>query len=199
MLFQDLQEKILQSSIKQRKYIYLFFIILYSLIILSVFVWGKTLAIWYGRSALFVLSLTVLPGILGRFKIRIPITFFITRFRRQFGILVFILSFSHVWIYYFLPRITANINISLIPGMLFLQFGFFAFILLLPLFLTSNNFSQVFLKNWWKRLHRIIYIILLLVLGHTILQRLSFWSIWIGMIAFLEVISLTYDQFKRYE
>ena len=198
MLFTELQEKLLQFSIKQRKYIFAFFIFLYSLIILSLFIAGNRLAVWYGKSALFMLTLTVIPGILGRFKIKIPITFIITRFRRHFGILVFILAFSHSLYVYFLPQLAVNKNILIFPGFLFLQFGFFALILLFPLFLTSNNFSQNILKKWWKKLHRIIYLILWLVFGHVALQRFSFWSVWIGIIALIEVISLIFERIKRY-
>ena len=198
MLFTEIQEKLLQLSIKQRKYIFAFFIFLYFLIISSLFVAGKRLAVWYGKSALFMLTLTVIPGILGRFKIKIPITFIITRFRRHFGILVFILAFSHSLYVYFLPQLAVNKNILIFPGFLFLQFGFFALILLFPLFLTSNNFSQNILKKWWKRLHKIIYVILWLVFGHVALQRISFWSVWIGIIAFLEIVSLIFDRVKHY-
>lgn len=198
MLSAELQEKILQSSIKQRKYIYVFFIVLYSLTIFSWFIVGDKLSVWYGRSALFMLTLTAIPGILGRFKIKIPITFIITRFRRHFGILVFMLAFSHSLYVYFLPQLTADKNILIFPRFLFMQFGFFALILLSPLFLTSNNLSQYILKKWWKRLHRIIYLILWLVFGHVALQRFSFWSVWIGIIAFLEIVSLIFDRVKHY-
>ena len=197
MLFTEIQEKLLQLSIKQRKYIFAFFIFLYFLIISSLFVAGKRLAVWYGKSALFMLTLTVIPGILGRFKIKIPITFIITRFRRHFGILVFILAFSHSLYVYFLPQLAVNKNILIFPRFLFIQFGFFALILLFPLFLTSNNFSQYILKKWWKKLHRIIYLILWLVFGHVALQRFSFWSVWIGIIAVIEVASLVYDSVKH--
>src|SRR3990170_5421758 len=138
MLFTELQKKLLQFIIKQRKYIFAFFIFLYFLIVLSLFIGGNRLAVWYGKSALFMLTLTVIPGILGRFQIKIPITFIITRFRRQFGILVFIFAFSHSLYVYFLPQLETNKNILTLPRFLFMQFGFFALILLLLLFLTSN-------------------------------------------------------------
>ncbi|OGK16702.1 hypothetical protein A2774_00175 [Candidatus Roizmanbacteria bacterium RIFCSPHIGHO2_01_FULL_39_12c] len=210
MFSETLQEKLLQASIRQRKIIFGFFIVLYTLITItlaiSTYQYFHTddtdilfydLGVWYGRLGLFMLTLTVLPGIFGRLKIKIPISYFITRFRRQFGILVFALAFGHAFIVYFLPQIAYNPKLFKIPSGLFRQFGFFAILLLLPLFLTSNNWSQRVLKNWWKRLHGVIYVILWLVFGHVALQRLSFWSVWIGLIALLEVISLAVDFLKN--
>src|SRR3989338_6900565 len=50
-----------------------------------------TTGVFFGRTALTLLGIVVLLGILGRFAIEIKITRIITLFRRQLGILVFVL------------------------------------------------------------------------------------------------------------
>lgn len=51
--------------------------------------------------------------------------------------------------------------------------GFLAFLLLVPLFITSNKYSQKLLKKNWKRLHQLVYIIGILSAVHYIWVWLS--------------------------
>src|SRR3990167_1934614 len=147
---------------------------------------GKNL----GRVALVLLGIVVLPGILGRFKIEIPITRVITLFRRQLGITVFLLAFAH----YQLVRgiLILSGQIPLFPRPLFEMLGTLSLFLLFFMFLTSNNFSVKKLGRWWKRLHRIVYLIIWLLVLHTTLQRISVWSVFIFIFATLELISWIY-------
>ena len=147
---------------------------------------GKNL----GRVALVLLGVVVLPGILGRFQIEIPITRTITLFRRQLGITVFLLALTH----YELVRgiLILSGQIPLFPRPLFEMLGTFSLFLLFFMFLTSNNFSVKKLGRWWKRLHRIVYLIIWLLVLHTTLQRISVWSVFIFIFATLEVISWIY-------
>lgn len=46
--------------------------------------------------------------------------------------------------------------------------GFIAFLLLIPLFATSNKWSQKQLGKRWKRLHQLVYLINVLAVGHYI-------------------------------
>ncbi len=150
----------------------------------------------FGRAAILLLGFVVLPGILGRFGIEIRITRIITIFRRQLGILVFILSFSHYHLVRGLGRLTGLSPISL-PWPTFEYFGFLAFILLLFMFLTSNNWSVKKLGRLWKKLHRIVYVVLWLLVLHTGLQQISVWSVYIFAFAALEISSLVFDFYKR--
>ncbi|HEX9600745.1 MAG TPA: ferric reductase-like transmembrane domain-containing protein [Mariniflexile sp.] len=148
-----------------------------------------------GRAALLLLGVVVLPGILGRFGIEIRITRIITLFRRQLGIVVFLLAFTHyhivrAFLLYSQGKIFAPSNL------LFETIGFYTLMLLFLMFLTSNNFSVKKLGRWWKRLHRIVYVILWLLVFHTGLQRISVWSVFIFIFAVLEVASLIYARFK---
>src|SRR3989344_1026271 len=147
---------------------------------------GKNL----GRVALVLLGIVVLPGILGRFQIEIPITRIITLFRRQLGITVFLLAFTH----YQLVRgiLILSVQIPLFPRPLFEMLGTLSLFLLFFMFLTSNNFSVKKLGRWWKRLHRIVYLIIWLLVLHTGLQRISVWSIFIFIFATAEIVSWVY-------
>ncbi len=148
-----------------------------------------------GQVAISLLGIVVLPGILGRFRIEIKITKIITLFRRQLGITTFLLGFSHYMLVRFSLYLAGLVEFK-IPGALFETFGTFALFGLFLMFLTSNNFSVKKLGKWWKRLHRIVYVILWLLVLHTGLQRISIWSVGIFAVATLEVISFVYDFVK---
>ncbi len=149
---------------------------------------------YFGRVALFLLFLLVIPGILGRFNIQIKVTRIVTLYRRQLGILLFLIVFTHYHLVN-LPKI-AGIEPFTLSFPLFQSIGFFALVLLFLLFITSNNFSVKKLGRWWKRIHRLIYIVLLLVLFHTALQRVSIYSVLAGLFTTLEIVSLAYSYFR---
>jgi DMSO/TMAO reductase YedYZ heme-binding membrane subunit len=148
---------------------------------------------YFGRVALFLLFLVVTPGILGRFNIQIKVTRIITLFRRNLGILMYLIVLTHYHLVN-LPKI-AGIEPFTLSFPLFQSVGFFALVLLSFLFITSNNFSVKKLGKWWKRIHRLIYVILLLVLIHTALQRVSIYSVLAAFFVSLEIASLIYNRF----
>ena len=147
---------------------------------------------WFGRVALIVLLLVITPGIIGRFGIDIKVSRIITLYRRRLGILVFVLAFTHFHIIT-LPR-QAGLEPATLP--IFQIIGFMALALLFFLFVTSNNFSVKRLGKWWKRLHRIVYVVPLLLLFHTAFQRISIWSILAGIFFVLEFSSFIYAYVK---
>lgn len=61
----------------------------------------------------------------------------------------------------------------------YILLGFGAWLLLLPLALTSNRFSQRKLGKNWKRLHRLVYLSLLLALLHLLLILRSDFGDWV--------------------
>lgn len=154
-----------------------------------------TTAVSFGRVALVLLGVVVLPGILGRFGIEIPITRIITAYRRQFGILVFLFAFSHATLVRTLPKLLGII--PTIPLVVFETFGVLALTILFFMFFTSNNLSVKTLGKNWKRLHRFIYLALWLLVLHTGLQRISIWSVFIFAFATLEIASLIYYYLKK--
>lgn len=145
---------------------------------------GKNL----GRTAIILLGIVVLPGILGRFRVEIRLTRIITLFRRQLGITIFLLAFAH---YSFVKSLSSFVagTIPIFNLALFELFGLLALTILFFMFLTSNNLSQKKLGVWWKRLHRFVYVALWLLVLHTGFQRISIFSLYIFAFASLEVIS----------
>lgn len=97
--------------------------------------------------------------------------------RREFGILMGCLAIVH-GVTYFLDPVTFSLNIEPYLNTRFFSmpplfyFGILSLILVLPLLLTSNNFSLRFLGGErWKTLHRLVYVILFTVLLHIFFIR----------------------------
>ncbi|HLA03664.1 MAG TPA: ferric reductase-like transmembrane domain-containing protein, partial [Patescibacteria group bacterium] len=200
----DLYEKVARKSpqiIPLFKYLY-FAIILFLILGANSYIkkgqvdqFFYTSGVYFGRTALTLLGIVVLPGILGRFGIEIKLSRIITLFRRQLGILVFVLAFSHYQLVRGISIYTGQI--PLFPRPIFEVIGTTALFLMFFMFLTSNNFSQKTLGKNWKRLHRIVYVILWLLVFHTGLQRISIWSVFILTFAVLEVLSWIYFRLKK--
>lgn len=201
---QNIQDWIFQVAAKEKLTIYRSFLVVY-VMILTTLVWGSVaiirntsgslwfygVGVWFGRTAVTILALSLIPGILGRLNIQIKATRVITFYRRQLGITMFLLSFTHGM----LVRIVARFALGQYPlsrAPIFEFFGTLALSLLFMLFVTSNDTSVKRLGPWWKRLHRLVYAIVLLIFFHTILQRVSVWSVMIGLITVLEVVSFVY-------
>lgn len=203
------QFKIFQLANKNRKNIVTLFKLIYFLvsafIIAGAYVtftnhplqpYFYELAIGAGKLALVLLIIAVIPGILGRFGIKIQLTFIITNFRRYIGILMFLTALAHSSIVRLFPYLSGLIPFTL-PPPTFEIFGFLGLFLLFWLFITANEGSVIRLGVWWKRLHRLVYVVLWLTAFHVALQRISIWSILIGAVAILEALSLIYAYIKR--
>ncbi|MEK7581407.1 MAG: ferric reductase-like transmembrane domain-containing protein [Patescibacteria group bacterium] len=151
----------------------------------------------FGQLAVTLLGIVVLPGILGRLRIEIKLTRLITLFRRQLGITVFVLGLSHYLLIRFVPTLAGIYKFEFPYPVLFENFGALALFILFWLFITSNNASVKKMSIWWKRLHRFVYVAVWLLVFHTGLQRLSVWTMGIGIVAILEAVSLIYDYFRK--
>lgn len=208
-MFLSLQRKIYLEIAKRDKFVKFLFDIVYAGIAVFWFVaFFSTFGLLPGSSSLYELGLksgqiaigllgvVVFPGILGRFGIEMPITRTITLFRRRLGTLVFLFALTHYLLIRFLPIVTGFIKFQILPP-LFELFGILSLSLLFLLFLTSNNSSVRKLGKWWKRLHRLIYLILWLLVLHTGLQRVSKWTLYIGLFAALEIISWIYFYVRK--
>jgi DMSO/TMAO reductase YedYZ heme-binding membrane subunit len=92
--------------------------------------------------------------------------------RRELGILMGCLALTHGVAYFVDPtsfffNIAPYLNVGFFSMRPIFYFGIFALILTLLLLMTSNSFSVRFLGGEkWKKLHRIVYLLLLLVLLH---------------------------------
>lgn len=208
-MMRDLQEIIFQTAVKEKQRIWQFFLLVY-IAILIMLAWGSviivfdlpglsfaySIGVWSGRAAVTILAIVLIPGILGRFGIQIKVTRVITFYRRQLGITTFLFSFTHGM----LVRIVGRVALGWYPinrALLFEVFGTLALSLMFFLFVTSNDASVKRLGLWWKRLHRLVYVIVWFILFHTILQRVSVWSVIIGIVAIAELVSLLYTLVKR--
>ena len=120
--------------------------------------------------------------------------------RRMLGLFCFFYATVHFLIWLWLDH-----NFSLAAMWLdvlerpYITFGFLAFVLLIPLALTSNRWAQRKLGRRWSHLHRLIYAI-------TVLAILHYWwhkagksdyetvSIYLGVIVVLLLLRLPFIQ-----
>lgn len=154
------------------------------------FVNGKT----FGQIALVLYVLTTIPGIARRFgKFYKPVSILMI-FRRYIGIMTFMFVFIHASIERFFWVLKGQRGI--IPTEFFQLFGFIAFVLLLSLFVTSNDWSVKRLGRWWEWIHNLTYIIVWLIFLHVALQRLSIWSVLVGVASVAQVASHLYARRK---
>ena len=88
-------------------------------------------------------------------------------YRRTLGLLVYFYAVLHFMIWFWLDH-----NWSLtemwadVVKRPFITMGFISLVLLTPLALTSNQWSMQYLKRRWGQLHRLIYVIAILVILH---------------------------------
>lgn len=134
---------------------------------------------------LFLLSLNPLRRIVPH----ISVIAFINRFRRQIGVAVFFYALLH---YIAVILKTISKKGSFWPSDLLhpvLMTGFIAFLLLLLLAITSNNYSVRKLGGKrWKRLHHWTYVVQALIFVHLVLQGGQ--NILIACIIFIPVVTL---------
>ena len=110
-----------------------------------------------------VLTLTMTP-----LKIITNLSIWIS-FRRMLGVFVFFYATLHMLTYVVIDyRLDFNSISKDILTKKFIFVGFTAWLLLLPLALTSSKKAVIFLKDKWKKLHKLIYIIAILGVVHFI-------------------------------
>jgi sulfoxide reductase heme-binding subunit YedZ len=85
-------------------------------------------------------------------------------FRRELGILMGMMALMH---YFSFLMVNWEFLQSNPPEpTLWMASGFLAIILTVVLLITSNNWAVKKMGKWWKRLHRLVYVILVLVVVH---------------------------------
>ena len=111
-----------------------------------------------GVTAIYILILTLC---ITPFSVLTGINFI--RFRRAFGLMSFfyiILHFS-TWLLLDMQLRWVEIVESLTRKP-FIVFGMMGFLLLIPLAATSNNYSMKRLGKYWPKLHKLIYVAIIL-------------------------------------
>ncbi len=90
-------------------------------------------------------------------------------FRRMLGLFLFFYATLHMLTYVVIDYRLDFQSISKdIITKKFIFVGFAAWVLLLPLALTSSKKAMIFLKDKWKKLHRLIYLISIFGIIHFI-------------------------------
>ena len=116
---------------------------------------------WTLLFIIFTLSMSPLKKIT---KLNIWISF-----RRMLGLFLFFYATLHMLTYVAIDYRLDFQSISKdILTKKFIFVGFAAWILLLPLVFTSSKKAMIYLKDKWKKLHRLIYIISILGIIHFI-------------------------------
>lgn len=139
--------------------------------------WLLPPAIWLllgrkaGSLAVIALFFSLLPGMIKRLKITgstgqvlTQIQIVLMAFRRQLGQAMYLFAAAHwLWIKVF-PSL--HYQLSPIASNQLEQMGFLALLLATPLMLTSNDFCLKILRKKWDKLHKLAYLIAVLVLIH---------------------------------
>lgn len=195
---------LLQSShkflaLRKKKVVYVFR--LYYAVILVVWIYGYILLtrdigaasdlISVGKKlgdlALILYIITLIPGIFTRLKIFSTFTATLKLFRRQFGVSTFLTAVVHQsFVFTFLLIATNTFSFKLFTAHEVL--GLIALLLLFPMWLSSNDFVERKMGRWWKIMHRITYVILMLIFFHVATSNLIL-SMFIIPVIVLEIIS----------
>lgn len=123
----------------------------------------------------------------------------LVKFRRAFGLLAFVYATLHVLTYFILDQ---QLIISLILNDFskkpFIIFGAIAFMFLIPLAITSNDYSIKLLKPvYWKRLHSLVYFSVIAIVFHYILS-VKAWPLEPIIYAILLLILIIYRGVTKY-
>ena len=141
---------------------------------------------FFGKSALLTFILTLLPGIGERLMIKNQLLSILKIYRRYIGILMYILTLAHTALVKILFLTSLK---DLLSNYTFEIMGSVASLILFFLFITSNNISLSRLRINWYRLHRLIYLAMFFIFLHVALQRLSIWTVLMGLVIILQIIS----------
>ena len=111
------------------------------------------LGLWALRFLFLTLAVTPLRDLAG---------INLVRYRRALGLLAFWYVVMHFATYMLLDqRLDMSTIVTDILRRPFITIGMAALVMLVPLALTSNNWSIRRLGRWWTRLHRLVYVIVL--------------------------------------
>lgn len=145
----------------------------------------------FGEWAIRFLWITMLPGILKRFGVTgylQNIQIILMRSRRRLGDITFMLALNHFllvqgfsYLRHGIPKLTS------IP--LFEYMGIIGLSLLLPLFVTSNNYSVRTLKIYWQKIHNLVYVAIWFIALHTLLNGKTLQGIITVGVALLQILS----------
>lgn len=146
-----------------------------------------------GQLAVLLFCVTLTPGIFKRMGWMTPLTSpvisLLTLFRRHIGILMFLTAGVHQLFNSLIPNyVYFGSFLPPLPIPVFQIFGSLSWLLLLPVWLTSNDTSQRFLGKKWKTLQRLTYIAIWFIFAHVALQGETL-AVVIGLVGAFELVS----------
>jgi sulfoxide reductase heme-binding subunit YedZ len=92
-------------------------------------------------------------------------------FRRMLGLLTFFYAFLHFGIYLLDKRLHWSVILTDIPKRPFITAGFGAFVLMIPLAITSNTAAIRRLGKRWTKVHQWVYVVAVVSVVHYIWMR----------------------------
>lgn len=136
--------------------------------------------------SVFLYVLTLLPGMMKRLGFINPIQLSLMLFRKHLGILMFLTALLHMGSSFTFPVIASG-QIPVFQPQIFS--GFITIVLLLPLWLTSNDVSVKKMGVWWHRIHAFTYVALATIFIHATYMMSYKWSAVLGLVMIGEIAS----------
>lgn len=151
--------------------------------------------IWALRFLIIALCVTPLRRLLG--------WTWLIKLRRMLGLYAFFYALMHFITYIWLDQFFDWFEILIdIPKRPFITIGFVSFLLLIPLAVTSTKAMQRRLKKKWQTLHKLVYVIPVLVIIHFIWSLKADYSeplIYAAIFSVLMFIRIGYYERGYYE
>ncbi|MEE4291971.1 MAG: protein-methionine-sulfoxide reductase heme-binding subunit MsrQ [Cycloclasticus sp.] len=114
---------------------------------------------WALRFLLITLAMSPLQRL---FKSSLPV-----RFRRMFGLFAFFYATLHLLVWLVLDQSLSLDNmLEDVPESPYIMLGLFAYLMLIPLAITSTAGMMRRLGKWWVLLHRTVYLIAIMGVVH---------------------------------
>ena len=154
-----------------------------------------SLANIFGFLALVLYFLTLQPGMLRVLKIELmhsKFVLFVAKNRRYIGILAFIFGLLHG----ILMIQKKGLNLLDLSSYLNYWPGFTLLLIFTILALTSNQWSVSHLKQSWKKLHQITFLIMFVSLIHVV-DKVEVWTILTPLVITILTISIAEFTWKK--
>ena len=111
--------------------------------------------------------------------------------RKIFGLSAFSYTLVHLLLYIIDNNISLKYLYTDVSRLLYIQVGYMAFLLFLPLVFTSTIKAKLILKNTWFKIHRLIYIIIPLSFIHYyLIIKADYLLFFIYLIMFILILIL---------
>jgi DMSO/TMAO reductase YedYZ heme-binding membrane subunit len=161
-----LQSNKFRTNIHWLIYVFVPLALFILLVVLQQHTLAGQLGEWAWQILILVLFIKPIVKIISRRELMWLLTY-----RRELGILCFYLAFSHLATIIFLLKGYQVTNYLGLNN--FMLYGAIAGIILIFLYLSSNNFAMRLLKKNWKRLQSFSYLLLPLISIHQILVEIE--------------------------